>query len=171
MNPPGPMTGNSPAAFWLNRLRDFCIANRLVSGPGYRLKRNSSGVGLELDSQPGGGSGSPLAYYKFVTMNDDDMDCHTWNDDTKVEGKTIIKVTKPPLLKGSMVHRVAGSVAIDYANWNPATQSRTATTKNGPIVQFITPLYVSGDIIVASQIGKQLVDQNIDGRVFAGPSQ
>ena len=172
MIPPAPMTGTSPATHWLNRLREFCISIRPLSGVGYRLQEHTFGTGFDFDRSPGGGGlGNPISWYQFVTMNLDDMDCHIWDDVAGKAGTTIIKVIKPPLLKGSLAHRLAGAVSISYSGYNSGNQSRVATNGTGPITQFITPLYASGDLIQAVTIGSKIYDINVDGRVFAGPSQ
>lgn len=126
--------------------------------------------------QSGGGtpgSGTTLAEFKFVTMNADDMDCHTWDGTT--EGTSVVKVMKPSLLKWSQPSpRVVQGVSIAYSSYSTGNQSRVATNTGGSITQVITPQYVSGDVIIAAKItlagSPTWVDVNNDGRTFAGPS-
>ena len=50
MNAPTPIIKGHPiTADWLNQLRDFAARNRIISGPGYKIKESSSGTALEID--------------------------------------------------------------------------------------------------------------------------
>ena len=50
MNAPNAiMRGQPITADWLNQLREFAVRNRIVSGPGYKIKESSGGTALEID--------------------------------------------------------------------------------------------------------------------------
>jgi hypothetical protein len=61
---------------WLNRLRDFCIANRPLSGPGCNIYRGRNGSLIDPITQPGGSDAPAIPPHPFqvITRVDEDGD-------------------------------------------------------------------------------------------------
>ena len=58
-NPPG---GASAEANWLRRLWQAVRANKILPGRGYKVKRTSAGVILEIEAGSGGGKSNDCPY-------------------------------------------------------------------------------------------------------------
>jgi hypothetical protein len=74
LNDPGPrpVSGHDAEASWLERFRRFVLAQVLLPGVGYRLRRYSTGVQLELEARSGGGgSTAPRPEYALVSVYGD----------------------------------------------------------------------------------------------------
>lgn len=64
MDAPNPLTGSSLVTQWMNRLRAFCVANRITKVIGGRVKRSTHGTILEIDSTAAGGGGTAGMNYR-----------------------------------------------------------------------------------------------------------
>jgi len=53
---------------WLNRLRDFCIANRPLSGPGCNIYRGRNGSLIYPITQPGGSDALAIPPHPFQVL-------------------------------------------------------------------------------------------------------
>jgi len=55
MTPPNPPNGSGTLANWLKRLLAYVVAGEIKPGPGYRVRRTTTGTTLDLDRGSGGG--------------------------------------------------------------------------------------------------------------------
>lgn len=153
MNPPPEMTGSGVATSWLNRLRAFCISNRLVSGPGYRLRKSASGVSFELDSQPGGGASTPAREYHLKSVQDDYLTCRTW--DGTNEGSTDVLIAKDPKNRTSLTTATVYGIVHTYTyQAGPDANNKQRTNNDGTNteMELITPAYIAGDTTICDTI-------------------
>jgi hypothetical protein len=63
---------------WLNRLRDFCIANRPLSGPGCNIYRGRNGSLIDPITQPGGSDAPAIPPHPFQVLTRVDEDGDTF---------------------------------------------------------------------------------------------
>ena len=156
-----------------------CFFNPSVNGlKGVRITINDTGWALEFDSTflstlgvtPGTGSGGFTRYtvISHGTIAAGKAD-YVLARQTSNPAAGAVYILKPPLLRFSVLSRAAYS-GITYSSYNDQTQGRVATSTGATSQQFITPLYLGGDIIYAAKDDAgNLCDLNADGRVFAGP--
>lgn len=178
---PGLVTGIGPQASWYRRMTDYIRSLRILPGNGYRVKQLTGGVILEFPDR-GGLGGAPLSINLFVCNG------HGLTLDTSVGGADYVlgvpqnaaagtgtaptPILKPSLLWFSIKSRqVYGG--INYSQWSGQSQSRLATNPVGSATEYITPLYLAGDLLWTVPVNyngqKVQLDLNVDGRVFAAP--
>lgn len=58
-NLPNPPTGDSAQFSWMKKFYAFAMSSRIVSGPGYRIKRTPNGTSLEITATGGGAAPAP----------------------------------------------------------------------------------------------------------------
>ena len=173
MDFPNPPSGVSREASWFRKLLSACVANRIVSGVRYKVRRTTKGTALEIDFGAGGVS---VSRYRFKSMSADYMICHTWNGTT--EGTEDVKIAKSSKLRFSITDETVDGLAITYSSYSTSAQTRIATATGITETQIIVPRFLVDDIIfvVTTSTGVfkdvppveiTLLDLNIDGRAWS----
>jgi hypothetical protein len=172
---PNPPQGSSAQANWLRRIRQHSIENRVLSGRGYRTRRTTAGIILDIN--PGKG-GTGLGLFRFKSMQNDYLVCRSWNG--TVEGTQDVYIAKPPKLRFSISTETIDGVVVAYSGYGPLTQTRNASGGGNSESQVIVPRYLVNDLIYAmpaptlvtfvqgpKTIKVGLLDINADGRAWS----
>lgn len=97
-----------------------------------------------------------VAVFRFQAMQDDYLECITYDSWADAEGSITIKVAKPPLLRRSVTSH--GGVSFSYS-------SAIARTADSTEDQVIVPAYDVDDLIVAARV------QRGTGLILSGPER
>ncbi len=143
--------------------------------------KDTATVGMVKQHDRRGGAvaaAGAVAYFKVVQYKGDYLECHTW--DWVTEGNSVVHVAVPFLLRleYSVDNPRAGYT---YTAANYDWQNRTSTKVGGDTEeQVIVPLYLFGDVIMASRgipvgvsVGEESIvwqDLNLDARAWAKES-
>lgn len=145
IDPPNPLTGNTPLVMWLNQLRAAVRAARLVSVPGMKAQRGPDGQRYLPEPQSGGSSIS-VGMYRLKSVSAEHYVCRTWNGST--EGQADVKIAKPETLR----HAAAdGSVTFTYTQDTAVVWTRRASVAGqaGYLLQYIEPHFNVNSLIYA----------------------
>jgi hypothetical protein len=177
MDYPNPVTPNGFLASWLNRFRAAATANRLLSGPGYKVRETAQGTTLDIEK---GAGGSKIQTFKYKSMQGDYLVCRSWDGTT--EGASDVYVGKATKLRHSITSETIDGTAYAYSAYSLTAQTRVSTPAGGAAEnQIVVPRYLANDIIYAmagrtflAAVGTPpnttqitLMDLNIDGRAWS----
>ncbi|HEV2350844.1 MAG TPA: hypothetical protein VG028_13465 [Terriglobia bacterium] len=143
---PGPILSAGPQGSWLERLRQWVRANRLLPGNGYRIKRYPEGIALEILGPTGGGA-TGAGMYHLKSVQGDYLTCRTW--DGTNEGEVDIYVAKPYKLRNSLVSVTELGVVynLTYAALDANNVARTKAGGGNSETEWVIPMWVPNDII------------------------
>lgn len=143
MSLPGQVRGRHRAVSWLNRTRDEVQANRLVSGPGIRIRRSTTGTVIEAIALGGGGrsAAAALTMYKIRTLQNDYVVARTWDGTTR--GETDTNIAKPPNFRLTFTEERIDGFRIRYSYQD--SNNRTANDGTNSEAQVCFPRYIVDD--------------------------
>jgi len=179
MNTPNPPIHTDLEMQWHRRHVQATRANRIRPGVGYKLKRTTGGVILQINR---GGARGGLALYRFKVMDEDFIVCRTW--DGTNEGDKDVLIAKPPKLQFQIESETIDGTVVTYTDYDTDAQTRHASAGDPPDVteedQVIVPRYLVDDLIyvmsaktlIVDDDGNDLglIDINVDGRAWAATS-
>lgn len=153
MDFPNPVSGDSAEASWMNKLLRACIASRLISGLGYKLRLTATGTALEII--PGTGAAAPAqgtSRFIITALAGSSGGAQFFYakayDGTSVSGSDVL-IAKYLHQRNNMISEVIDGVTLTYQHLDDNNRIANDGTNSENDVVF--PRYKIGDEIWADQ--------------------